>query len=83
MFKTTDADSLGVDWAEFEGDSRGTCFCNCGAQFRSHTKIVSLNDELVQVYEYPCPGCDKVTGIFRTSYEYESFTITSDDVEEI
>jgi hypothetical protein len=71
---------IDIDWSEF-GDDRSWCYCNCGSVFRSHTKMVIKDGDLIHIFERKCPGCNSVDDVYRVSMEMEKASLSSDDIE--
>ncbi len=83
MKRTTNAKEYGVDWEEFGEYSRPLCYCRCGAAFAAYHKIKFIDGDTVQIYERECPICKTVDDVYRVSHDYESYSISSDDVGEL
>lgn len=63
-----------IDWTVFDKYSEDTCYCGCGAVFRSHGKFVN-KPKCGLVTRKPCPACGKNDDICRLSADPETFTI--------
>jgi hypothetical protein len=62
-----------IDWSAFEDPVSTTCYCSCGAVYRSHAKAVM---EIVRcVSKIPCPNCGENDSLKRVSTDLESFII--------
>lgn len=69
---------MAIDWSRFGDEITQTCFCRCGAEFRSHAKI----DMTVRksVSKDPCPGCEDHDNLRRVSSDPESWSLSGDKV---
>ncbi len=61
----------GVDWSVFDHDPKLTCYCRCGAIFRSHGKYLAALGKMVT--REPCPGCGKSDDLRQTSSDPERY----------
>jgi len=70
---------MSVDWTIFDGLSECTVSCNCGREYRSHTKIFyeNLGKEKVRQKQsqQPCPGCGRDDDWWKTSSDPEMMEI--------
>ena len=71
-----------IDWAIFDQYSENTVECQCGATYRSHTKIAAGADGVLRIYSRrPCPSCRQSEGNpCRVSSDPETFVIGKKDM---
>ena len=62
----------GNEWAGHDQFSESTCFCRCGAVFRSHSRY-SMVKGLIS--RKPCPTCGETTTLVKASSDPEHMTI--------
>lgn len=62
-----------IDWSRFDRFTENTCACRCGAEFRSHTTVLTAPPRLVS--RKPCPGCGQTENLRRASSDPEEFVI--------
>jgi hypothetical protein len=60
-----------VDWSRHEGLSESTVSCRCGAEWRSHAKLVSTGASFVPVARKPCPACGRHTDVWHIADDPE------------
>ena len=63
-----------IDWSIFNGDPEATCYCRCGAVFRSHAKGI-YRVGYRSVTRKHCPKCGQNDNCNRISFDPESFTL--------
>lgn len=65
-----------IDW-ESLGEVSQTCFCRCGAEYRSRNKCVAYGDkQMAMVSQNPCPSCDeRVNNCHRISSDPEQWSL--------
>lgn len=51
-----------IDWFASDKYPQDTCHCKCGAVYRSHCKLVTVNERLVHVTRVRCPKCSDFVG---------------------
>ncbi len=64
-----------IDWSDFDGDAESTCYCGCGAVYRSHAKSHRQGETITTVTRKHCPDCGSHTDCRRISSDPESFTV--------
>lgn len=70
-----DALASKMDWSAFGTEITQTCYCNCGAEYRSHAKT---NMEVRRtISKSPCPSCGSHSNLWRASSDPETFTLES------
>lgn len=57
-----------IDWSGFPDQPDQTIDCQCGAIYRSHAKLVTIDGKLVMYTRMPCPQCGKDHGHTRATY---------------
>lgn len=62
-----------IDWSPFDRLPEMTCYCRCGAVFRSHAKVALNVPGLVT--RLACPACDKDNDCRRVSSDPETYKI--------
>ena len=51
-----------IDWSKHDAYSRNDITCECGAFFKSHSKLVMDEGKMVVATREPCPQCGKTLG---------------------
>lgn len=73
-----------VDWTPFARYAPNEIACECGALYRSHSKLVNWEGKLTLCTEQPCPQCGAKHGhVRRASSPKESMTLGPKDVRDI
>ena len=63
-----------IDWTKHDQYPEMTCYCKCGAVYRSHTKfIIVLNPHTES--RKPCPRCGSTSDVIRACSDPEKQTI--------
>jgi hypothetical protein len=58
--------SYKIDWSIFDGDEENICYCRCGAVYRSHTKMIKVStNSLDLISRKPCPACCEIKNNLR------------------
>ena len=66
-------EAAAVDWSIFDWPVSQTCYCRCGAEYRSHAKI---NMDLRRtVSKDPCPECGSHGNLRMSSSDPETMTL--------
>ena len=56
-----------IDWdsaLQFEPNMN---FCSCGAEYRSHYRVKSVDGKLIGITRVPCPSCGQYTNVVRSA----------------
>jgi len=64
-----------IDWSAHDEFSENTCYCRCGAVFRSHVKLIELEQRWVSATRKPCSGCGSRVNCKGIESDPETFTI--------
>jgi hypothetical protein len=67
-----------IDWSAFNRFPESTCYCGCGAVYRSHSKIATVGGAIASlklVVRTPCPACKSSDRIYRASSDVEKVTL--------
>lgn len=67
--------STPFDWSKFDTFPESTCYCRCGAVFRSHGRAAMTPPPPHAVSRKPCPKCGKSDDITRIQSDPESMTL--------
>ncbi len=63
-------------WQKQDEFPESTCYCRCGAVYRSHSKVVNTPSGFVIVSRKPCPECGRDEGnLRRVSSDPEIMTL--------
>jgi len=63
------------DWSIHNEYSESTCFCQCGAIYRSHAKIL-MTEKPHLISRKPCPACQHTDLLTQISSDPEMYTIS-------
>lgn len=73
--RTKGADRVSaIDWTKHDEFPESTCYCRCGAVFRSHSKMV-FDGVPKTITRRPCPACKRDDDCRRISADPEKFTL--------
>ena len=64
-----------IDWSASDRFPESTCFCGCGAVYRSHAKTATVGETLRLVARKPCPACASGDRLVRASSDVEKVTL--------
>lgn len=70
-----DMDLKEIDWSKFIEPVTQTCYCYCGARYRSHAKACMNEGKMMMISQKPCPVCDKHDNMFRIVNDPERWTV--------
>lgn len=57
-----------------------TCYCKCGAVYRSPSKLKYIDGDFVLLTGKPCPGCGKSkNNCFKISSDPEAFVVSKQE----
>ena len=72
---STGADiAQGIDWSNF-GKVDQTLDCRCGARFRSHAKLETVDGRMILVSKDACPGCGSHRNLWRAEGDPEQWGV--------
>lgn len=63
-----------IDWSHFDKYPENTLTCDCGTEFRSHSKFVTEPEPHIESRK-PCPNCKRHDHIRRASSDPETFSL--------
>jgi hypothetical protein len=73
-----------IDWSDFKNDPESYVTCKCDTVFRSHVKLIKLEEGFRHCTQKPCPCCGKNDNARRSSDSpWEVIKLDSKDVGHI